>query len=131
MLNINKIEADINSRNLQSTDVSKLLGLKYTTTIGRREKGNWNPNDIEKFADYFGRTIAYYFDRDEKQNIAYKDNDTVRQLNDPEPCSNCAALLEKIKMLEKINKLQEDNINLLLEDKVKKEVEVKNRAQAG
>lgn len=67
MLNINKIESDINSKNLQSTDVSKIIGVKYTTTIGRREKGNWTPNDVEKLAEYFERPIAYYFDKDEKE----------------------------------------------------------------
>lgn len=66
MLNLSKIESDINSNNLQSKDVSAIIGVKYTTTINRREKGNWTPNDIEKLADYFNRPIAYYFDREEQ-----------------------------------------------------------------
>lgn len=131
MLNINKIEADINSRNLQSTDVSRILGVKYTTTIGRREKGNWTPNDIEKFADYFGRSIAYYFDREERQNVAYKHNDVVREINDPEPCRNCEVLLEKINMLERINKLQEDKIELLEQKNFGKERDSSCSAQVG
>lgn len=67
MLNINKIHSDINFRNLQKTDVTEILGIPYTTTIDRLKKGNWTPNDLEKLADYFGRTIAYYFDRDERE----------------------------------------------------------------
>ncbi|MGQ7871349.1 hypothetical protein [Sunxiuqinia sp. sy24] len=45
--------------------MSEIIGAKYTTTINRREKGNWTPNDIEKLANYFNRPIAYYFDMEE------------------------------------------------------------------
>ena len=104
MLNVNKIESDINSRNLQSTDVCKILGIKYTTAIGRREKGNWTPDDVEKFADYFNRPIAYYFDRDEKETKNYKQEESVNRVEDPAGIVNvktfsCTDCIEKERVI--------------------------------
>ncbi|HET6558106.1 MAG TPA: hypothetical protein VFG54_12380 [Prolixibacteraceae bacterium] len=48
-------------------DLSRILNLKYTTAVNRRKTGNYTPDEVECLADYFGRTIAYYFDREEKE----------------------------------------------------------------
>ncbi len=82
MLNTNKIESDINYKNLSMKDLSEILEIPYTTTIDRYKKGNWSANDVEKLAVFFKRTIAYYFDNEE---VATKAN-----------CANCEMMQKKI-----------------------------------
>lgn len=107
MLNIYKIESDINSKNLQSTDVSKIIGQKYTTTINRREKGNWTPNDVEKIAEFFKRPIAYYFDKEE--NEAKEPEGEYKRV-----CKECIEKDNEINRLkEKLTELQEKYISAL------------------
>jgi len=114
MLNINKIESDIHHNNLESTDVCKIIGVKYSTTLDRRKKGNWAPNDIEKLADYFGRTIAYYFDREEKQAPAYKEPEVkmevVEEYGEKE-CRGCKELRLFSQLQQGIIDSQEKNLD--------------------
>jgi hypothetical protein len=99
MLNINKIESDINFNNLNVTDVSKILGGKYTTIVHRMKSGNWTPNDVEKLADYFHRPLAYYFDRDEADKPMPPYN---------KPCTDQECLAEMAKLKLEIETLKYD-----------------------
>lgn len=106
MLNTNKIQADIDFNKLELTDVSNIIKVKYSTTAARSKTRKWTPDDVERLADYFGHTIAYYYDREEKQAVVYpnaeKKEETKNVAN--EPCANCAV------MQAKIDKLSEDLI---------------------
>jgi hypothetical protein len=112
MLNINKIASDINFKNLTKIDLSEILAIPYTTTINRLKNGNWTPDDVEKLADYFGRTIAYYFDREEKEQKPYKlpEDKLVVVEDKPTICAACAAKDKLIAMHEKHIELLEFNL---------------------
>lgn len=107
MLNINNIDSDFNKRNLHVTDIAKILGQPYTTVVNKKKRGNWSPNDVEMFADYFNRSILYYFDRDEKP---YKiPNTEVDVANDGgDCCRRCKDLEKQILLLEKMVAMYEN-----------------------
>lgn len=100
MLNINKIASDINFRNLTKIEVSEVLSIPYMTAVNRLKSGNWTPDDVEKLADYFGRPIAYYFDREEKEVKTYKIADPQRVVEEPTECRQCVDKERHIKLLE-------------------------------
>ena len=114
MLNINKIESDINFRNLTKIEVSEILGIPYMTSVNRLKSGNWTPNDIEKLAEYFGRPIAYYFDREEKQEKAvYKNEERMQVVEDGGTCRMCEQYTKQIALLESNLKDLHKTIGLL------------------
>lgn len=127
MLNINKIASDINVKSLTKIDVSNILKLPYTTAINRLKHGNWTPDEVEMLADYFGRTIAYYFDREEKEAKPYANEDKMRVVEDS-PCQNCGLLKVKIEGLEALLDSKNETIAALRGDK--KETKAPNSAQA-
>jgi len=104
MLNYKKLLIDFDS-NKKATNraLADLLKIPEATFRTRRDRHNFTPDDIERIADFFGRTIAYYFDREEKQAAVYK-NDEKMQIVEDKPCPDCAVLQNKI------NKLNEDLI---------------------
>lgn len=67
MLNYNKITSCINGAGLSTREVAKILNVPASTYRSRLERENLLPNDIEKLADHFNTTIAYFFDREEKE----------------------------------------------------------------
>ena len=67
MLNYNKIHSSINFNRTAITRLAKYIGIPNTTLRTRIERENLLPNDIEKIADFFEKTIAYYFDREESE----------------------------------------------------------------
>jgi transcriptional regulator with XRE-family HTH domain len=111
MLNINKIHSDINFKSLTKIQVSEILGVPYMTAVNRLKSGNWTPDDIEKLADYFGRTIAYYFDREEKEQKPYKlPEEKLVVVEDKGYCAACAAKDKLIALQEKHIELLEFNL---------------------
>lgn len=66
MLNYNKIHSSINKERTPLVALSKYLGIANSTFIDRLKKQNLLPDDIEKIADFFGKSIDYYFDRDDE-----------------------------------------------------------------
>jgi len=99
MLDINKIESDINHNNLTKIEIAAIIDVPYTTTVHRLKTGNWLPNDIEKLADYFGRTIAYYFDREEKEEKPYKEVEMKHEVVEDHYERKCAICAEKEKRI--------------------------------
>lgn len=101
MLNIRKIESAINGRSLTDADIARILNRPYNTIVNKRKKGNWSPNDVELFADFFGKSILYFFDREEENN----------QVSEPgtiyNTCKNC---IEKQKEIERL-RLRVDDIS--------------------
>lgn len=67
MLNYNKIHSSINFERTAKRQLAEYLGIPESTLRSRLEKENFTPDDIEKIADYFGKPIAYYFDREESK----------------------------------------------------------------
>jgi len=132
MLNYNKILSSINYQRTAKSTLAKFMGIANSTLLDRLEKKNLTPNDIEKIADFFGKSIEYYFDREEVEQKEYKHKDQKQQIvEDPEPCRDCVALREKVKLLEKINLLQEEKIARFDDVGEKREVRTQNSAQAG
>jgi len=104
MLNINKIDSDFNKKNLHVTDIAKILDQPYTTVIHKKKKGNWSPNDIEKIAEFFDRSILYYFDRDTEPNTA----------KEPEiKYFSCPDCIEKQKEIDRLSEQLKDKNELL------------------
>ena len=131
MLNINKIHSDINFKSLTKIQVSEILGVPYMTAVNRLKSGNWTPDDVEKLADYFGRTIAYYFDREEKEQKPYKEPEQkINAVN--EGCTDCEKLrADKMKLLEKLDELNDKYRHLLETNIVKKETSAASGKKAG
>ncbi|MCC6582955.1 MAG: hypothetical protein IT271_04570 [Chitinophagales bacterium] len=74
--------------------MAEFMGIADSTLRDRLEKKNLTPDDLEKIAVFFGRTIAYYFDLDEKQEKVYVNETKVEQVN--ELCANCKVLEAEI-----------------------------------
>lgn len=100
MLNLNKIESDINKHNLTDSDIAKILGKAYTTINNKRkrESNRWTPDELEKIADFFKRPISYYFDKDES-NLANESSVEYRR------CPECE---KKQREIEKIRNERDD-----------------------
>jgi transcriptional regulator with XRE-family HTH domain len=62
------------------------MGIAESTFRNRLGRENLTPNDIEKIAEFFGKTIAYYFDKDETEA--------------PKATAECKKCIEKDKELE-------------------------------
>ena len=107
MLNNNKIDSLINNANLKVTDVAKIVNQPYTTIVNRKAKGTWTPNDIEKLADYFQKSILYFFDRENELPKAETENIKTAPESPVERCDNPACL-------KRISELEDDK-NLLKE----------------
>lgn len=93
MLNYKKIIEDIDSKKKATNRaMGDLLGITESTFRSRRDSKNFTPDDIEKIADYFGRTIAYYFDRDEPQPYTHAEKLNVVE----DGCPMCEVYKERI-----------------------------------
>ena len=111
MLNYNKIHSSINSQRTANRGIAEAIGMPESTFRDRLKKQNFTPDDIEKIAEYFGKTISYFFDREEIEQKKYPiEKDKQQIVEDPEPCRDCEVLRDKVKLLEKINLLQEVKI---------------------
>lgn len=97
MLNYNKIESVINGAKISTRKVGEILGIPDATYRNRLKKRNLSPDDIEKLADYFKKPISYFFDREDKPDIAGEDPAEYRR-----KCLQCE---EKDKIIELQNKL--------------------------
>ena len=105
MLNYNKITTDIEG-NKRATNrfMGELLGITESTFRSRRDLKNFTPNDIEKIADYFGRSILYYYDRDEatQKGESYNQQPKTTLINDE--YKTCRLCKEKDKQIEIMGK---------------------------
>jgi len=132
MLNYNKIESCINFQRTSYRKLAEYLDIAESTLRSRLERNNITPNDIEKIADFFEKPIIYFFDRKEADKKSYPDKEEkIQVVSEAGPCKECNALREKIKLLEKINQLQEDKIAQFDRVIEKREDTTQNSAQAG
>lgn len=107
MLNYNKIASDLNKKNIPLTVLARTLGVAYTSFKDRYDRQKLYADEIEFIADYFGRTIAYYFDREEKQ-IKPSAEPEAKLDSTGEPCPCCVQLKTDIERLnERLNDKQE------------------------
>lgn len=108
MLNYRKLISDFeSSRKATNRALADLLEIPEATFRTRRDRKNFTPDDIEKLADYFGRTIAYYFDREESQTKPYAEPEAKLDFTG-EPCTCCLQLKSDIERLnERLNDKQE------------------------
>ena len=116
MLNYNKIKSDIDSRNTVKTKLSSSVGIPNSTLRDRLEKKNLTPDNVEKLADYFGRTIAYYFDREENEAVSY--TNAEKKGERPEevegPCPSCTKLLKDIiKLQENLIEAKNETLSIM------------------
>ncbi len=105
MLKYNNIESLINRTNTPITKLAYELGVGESTLRGRLKKKNLTPNDVEKIADYFGKSILYFFDREEESNGGMV-------LQEPGTgygkCAGCVEKDKEIKYLKAIIEAKED-----------------------
>lgn len=125
MLNYNKISSDINKRGVHLTEIARHGNIKYTSFRDRFEREKLYADEIEVIADYFGRSISYYFDREEKPVGAYVSEEKLNVVN--EPCPGCEQLRAELARLnDKLNDKQETidalkEANTALKGEAKKE----------
>jgi len=81
MINYNKIESLINKERLTQKRGSEILGIKSTTYQSRLERKIFTPDDIEKLADYWGKSILYFFDREENNGVTVVQDGDINQYN--------------------------------------------------
>lgn len=138
MLNYNKIHSNINYQKTAKSALAKYMGIANSTLLDRLEKKNLTPDDVEKIADYFGRPISYYFDREEKEQPVQKVLKAEEVINvAEEPCPCCEKLKAEVERLteklsdkqETINALKE--ANAALRGDVKKEEPFTDNQKAG
>ena len=118
MLNYNKIQSDINKRNIHLTEIARFGNLKYSSFRDRYTEEKLYANEIEVIAQFFERSIDYYFDREEKQAKVYKtESASVDVIEDPEEkyCKGCEELRRFSQMQEDIITTQSGNIEDLRE----------------
>jgi hypothetical protein len=106
MLNINKIDSEFNKRNLYVTDIAKILSQPYTTVVHKKKKGNWTPDDVERIADYFNKSILYFFDRDTELAIVSEPKITYY---------NCTDCIKKQKEIDELKEYRQKYIECLEE----------------
>lgn len=125
MLNFNKIASDINKRNISLAALSRAIGSPYTSFKDRFERERIYADELEAIANFMGRPIAYYFDREEPEGKPYKTEDKPQAVEEPTYCKLCA---EK----ERVIKSQQATIDAQVEllDKYRKEEKREAGAQA-
>ena len=108
MLNYRKLISDFeSSKKATNRALADLLDIPEATFRTRRDRKNFTPDDIEKLADYFGRTIAYYFDREERQTKPYAEPEAKLDFTG-EPCPCCEKLKDDLERLsDKLKDKQE------------------------
>jgi len=70
MLNTNKIHSLINKGQNNASAVSRGTGINYRTLKSKLESDSWTANDIEILADYFNKSIPYFFDREPEKDLS-------------------------------------------------------------
>lgn len=65
MLNYNKIHSSINFDRTSKRKLAEFMEIPASTLRSRLEQENLTPEDVEKIAEFFGKPIAYYFDKEE------------------------------------------------------------------
>ena len=111
MLNYNKIHSCINDKNISVLRLSKEIGLPNSTLTGRINNKNLNADDIEKIAEYFGKSIGYFFDKEEISSEGYE---TIKNTNEMLQKEN-RTLREAIENEKKLKKEVEDLTKELLD----------------
>ena len=104
MLNYNKINSTINYNRTPKTAIAEYLGIAESTLRNRLNNENLTPNDVEKLADFFGKSILYFFDREESNVV----NEPVSYKAGKPECMECTKKLETIKDLRKTVALQDE-----------------------
>ena len=120
MLNINKIESTINSKNISIAELARILGEPYTTIVSRKKKGTWTPDDVEKIADFSGKSILYFFDREESKPGA-NNSEMHSNTNSKHTVYNCLDCIEKENTIKDLRKTIELQNELLEHYRPKKE----------
>lgn len=98
MLNYNKIQSDINKKNIDLTEIARYGKLKYGSFRDRYIEKRLYANEIEVIAQFFDRSIDYYFDREEKQSkVIYNNADNMRVVEESQgPCLMCVEKEKRI-----------------------------------
>ena len=92
MLNYNTIGSSINFQRTVKSKLAKFIGIPNSTLIDRLEKENLTPDDVEKIAEYFGKPIAYFFDKEEKDVVGESE---IKYFNCPE-CIKKQKLIDEL-----------------------------------
>lgn len=102
MLNTNKIQSLINKGENNPAIVARGTGINYNSLRSKLKSDSWTPDDIEKLADYFGKSILYFFDKEETDTKPYKPPEpTLDVAEDYGCCKMCAEKDKRIDLLEK------------------------------
>lgn len=100
MLNYNKIESAINYERVPRTKIANILGIGESTLRSRLERKNLTPDDVEKLADYFNKSILYFFDREEPETHPVVNEVRQEYKITRVDCPECISKLRTIAELE-------------------------------
>lgn len=95
-LNNNKIVSLIDSKLLTNREVGNIVGTSEGTIRNRRVDGKWSAEELYKLSLFFEKSIYYFFDRDNDENINKVEDDE----SDYHKCKCC---LEKQKEIDRLN----------------------------
>ncbi|WP_372775616.1 hypothetical protein [Mangrovibacterium sp.] len=84
MLNYNKIDSTINFQRTPKTAIAEHLGIPESTLRSRLERKNLTPDDVEAFADFFSKPIAFFFDKEENEVNEKPETYKLKIINCPE-----------------------------------------------
>ena len=73
----------MNRLNIRLTDLARFGKIKYTSLKDRFTKEKLYASEVEMIAAYFGRTISYYFDQEEKVPLNYPAEENLNLAEEP------------------------------------------------
>ena len=73
----------MNRVNICITDLARICNVKYTSFKDRLAKDKLYAFEVEMIAEYFGRSISYYFDAKENGVGNYPDNENLNFAEEP------------------------------------------------
>lgn len=73
----------MNRVNIRITDLARICNVKYTSFKDRLAKDKLYAFEVEMIAEYFGRSISYYFDAKEDVVGKYPDNENLNIVEEP------------------------------------------------
>ncbi len=73
----------MNHYNIRLTDLARLGEIKYTSLKDRFKKKKLYASEVEMIAEYFGRPVSYYFDKESTGLTNYTTEENLNLVHEP------------------------------------------------
>lgn len=108
MLNYNKIRSSMNHSDSNNLELMNYLHIKESTFYDKLKRKSFTPNEIELFADYFKKPIAYYFDKEENSVNESAEKYNVKMIH----CTECISKQKEIDALKLALEAKEELLDI-------------------